>query len=459
MPEEEKLSDVLTKYGVPKNNWPAGPKALNALRNLRLQAHLPAAFHYEGEEWPQIIAERGDENSDELHEALPDFKQLVIRLARNLGDRQYQDGEPVAEDFGELWINRRHTEPDQEAMSEWLANVLEDDERQNADKLVNIQAAVALRPSELEKFCNYRSKLLNRHVACSGQDPTTTMINISPAYSTVDIHHDEDVVASTVYLAKEPTSGQPGSSVAKIWIIWPRRHLHALANRTKSHSYSDTARSLKGGEGAVWFEQHDGESVVLPEDLPHATITVKRCYLIGSGFQGTFIPRAPLILADTSAGVAPSEAITRLVERTKAAFSQPSNLQDQFMHSFLHHLAYNVSALDLSSEGRDQLGRTLAEGWLNKSWCGLCKLLPGSARKVRNIEDGITHADGHLMNFSSFQGFQLSDTDRPATSNLDSTLPSPADSISERWGQASRRYQSSSMSQPEGRRSKRQRSS
>lgn len=340
----------------------------------------------------------------------------------------------------------------------WLANVLEDDERQIADKLINIQATVALHPSQLDRFHQYRSETLQQHSACLGQDPTTTVINISPAHSTVDIHHDDKVVASTAFLAKAPIPGQPDSRVAKIWIIWPRRHLHNLASCAERHSYSDTAHSLKAGEGAMWFEQKDGETVVLPEDVPHATITVRRCYLIGSGFQGTFTPRAPLISADIKAEVGPDEAAIRLVERTEAAFSQPPNLHDQYMHSFLQYLAYNVAALDISREGRNPLIRALAEGWLNMSHCSLCKLL-GLTYKVIDIEDGANHAEGHLMNFV-VPGLHLSfDTDRPAGSNPDGMLPSPANSISDCRDQAAGRYQSSDTSQPESRRSKRQRSS
>lgn len=127
------------------------------------------------------------------------------------------------------------------------------------------------------------------------------------------------------------------------------------------------------------------------------------------------------------------------------------------MHSFLQHLAYNAPALETDQNGRQRLVRTLAEGCINKSWCGLCKLL-GSTHKVRNIEDGIEHAQGHLMNYSFFQGLQLSDTDRPTESNLDDMLPSPANPLPDRLDQASGRCQSSDINQPESRRSKRQRS-
>lgn len=98
IPEEEKLSDVLKKYGVLEKNWPATPKALNALPNFRLQPHLPAAFNYQGEERPQIIADRKGSTLDKRG-GLPDLRHLVVRLSCNVGSRKYQDGEPVADDF------------------------------------------------------------------------------------------------------------------------------------------------------------------------------------------------------------------------------------------------------------------------------------------------------------------------------------------------------------------------
>ncbi|KAI7279029.1 hypothetical protein KC345_g5598 [Hortaea werneckii] len=360
--EDKELSDVLEQYGIPEEYWPATPKALSALPNFRLQPHLPAAFHYAGEERPQVIADRRGSSLGELGKALPDLRQLVVRLSCSVGSRQYQDGEPVADDFGELWIEGKCRVPDKEMLLEWLANVVEDDEKQIADKLLNAQAAVALYLSELDRFRRYRSKLLQRHSACLDQDPMTTVITISPAQSSVDIHYDKSVVASTVFLAKAPTPGQPDSSVAKIWIVWPRLHLYTLGSSAKQRSYSGSPHSLKSGEGAMWFEQNDGETVVLPEDMPHAIIAVKRCYLIRSAFHGRFVPRAPLILADINIGVAPDEAVIRLLERTKAAFSQPPDLHDQYMHSFLQHLAYIIPALESSSVGCGQLVRTLVEG-------------------------------------------------------------------------------------------------
>ncbi|KAI7289653.1 hypothetical protein KC352_g3616 [Hortaea werneckii] len=455
--EEEKLSDVLEKHGIPEKYWPATPKVLSALPNFRLQPHLPAAFHYPGEERPQVIADWKNPSLDQLRKALPDLKHLVVRLSCSVGSRQYQDGEPIADDFGELWIEGKCRVLDKEMLLEWLANVVEDDERQIADKLLNVQAAFALYPSELDNFRRFRSKLLQRHSVCSDQDPTTTVITISPAQSTVDIHYDKSVVVSTVFLAKAPTLGQPDSSVAKIWIVWPRLHLYTLGSSAKQRSYSGTAHSLKSGEGAMWFEQNDGETVVLPEDMPYATIAVKRCYLIRSAFHGTFVPRAPLILADINTGVAPDEAVIRLVERTKAAFRQPPDLHDQYMHSFLQHLAYNVPALESSSDGCGQLVRTLAEGWLNMSRCGLCKLL-GSTYNVRNIDNGVEHANGYLMNFSTPGSRLDGDIDRPTGSNLNDMLPSPTHPVPDRWDHASRRYESSNISQSESRRSKRQRS-
>lgn len=98
-PEEETLSDALRKYGVPEKNWPGTPRALNALLNFRLQPHLPAAFHYEGEERPQIIADQRNQTFDEGGNGLPDLRHLVVRLSCSVGSRQYQDGEPIADDF------------------------------------------------------------------------------------------------------------------------------------------------------------------------------------------------------------------------------------------------------------------------------------------------------------------------------------------------------------------------
>lgn len=269
-------------------------------------------------------------------------------------------------------------------------------------KMLNISPQVAFPPGRLDPYLEAKKFLLHRHSITPSSEDIVTELNITPAFSCVHIHHDEDVVISTARTTKPRTWSASSTSIAKIWIVWPPHHMHTLFEGGSKSSYGDTAYSLGNANGAVWFAQRDGETVVLPGDLAHCTFTLQSCYLLSSSYPGVSLARVPLIPSDIAAGTTEHYAVSRLVKRVESALQGSLDDSRRFMRHFWSESAYNIPVLRRNKSAYDKLIKLLVSHMHRERKCISCEALGivSTGEYVSNAKQHVhLHAENEISNF------------------------------------------------------------
>lgn len=125
--------------------------------------------------------------------------------------------------------------------------------------------------------------------------------NITPQGTATEVHHDSEPRISTTRGYSDTKSDQP----LKLWIIWK-----ASENRRLSTCYSDTASKLENLGFCGYLVQHTGESIMMPANPPHATLSLAPHFLYGQTFNVEGCARDPTSFGlELSAGSKPVEAI------------------------------------------------------------------------------------------------------------------------------------------------------
>lgn len=405
----ERLSDVLLGSGVPQDLWPADQKLLDRLQNYRLLEDRATAFDLPGEVKPRIIRDSGQD------EALPSFEELIVRLACAVGAEKGSGHDVlgnsvvcgkvkcgfVATDSvgqGEFWVLEKHqSSPCAEDIIRWLSNLLEGHDDMRLAKILNLDAETVFPSSTLDRYAAAKDGLLRQLDIPSLWEKARIELNITPAFSSVHIHHDEATVLATVRTVNTRAGQGRDGRIAKIWIIWPPHHIHALSFRGSRTSYSDTIHSLTNAAGAMWFAQRDGETVVLPGDLAHATFTLESCYLIGSSHHELPPARASHMPADIAAGRTELAASMRLVRKVREALTMEFEQSCGFMLSFWSEGVHNIPLLRRNKKAWRMLVKTLREHLRKHGRCVSCAAL-GRDQGPSELQDALCHIKMHASN-------------------------------------------------------------
>jgi hypothetical protein len=139
--------------------------------------------------------------------------------------------------------------------------------------------------------------------------------NITPQGTATEIHHDSDPHISTACGSSDAVPGQP----MKLWIIWK-----ASKNRRLSTCYSDTATALDRLGPCGYLIQREGESLMLPANVPHAAFSLSSHFLYGQTFHVQGRARDPTTFAlELSAGIKLEESIDRVLACYKEGLQDP----------------------------------------------------------------------------------------------------------------------------------------
>jgi len=264
-------------------------------------------------------------------------------------------------------------------------------------KILNLSPQVAFPPGKLDLYFDARNLLLQDLDIIPSLDNSTTELNITPAMSDVPVHHDEDLIISTARTITSHVRPAVERTIAKLWIVWPPGHTHNFSQCSPRTSYGDTAHSLHNADGAVWFVQKDGETVVLPKDLAHATFTIQSCYLLASSCPGVSLARVPLISADMAAGTTESYAVTRLVDTVEAALQRPFDDSRRLMHNFWSESAYNIPSLRRDKIRYSRFVELLTNHMHRERRCISCVVL-GMVSTYEENSDHKRHIESHTKN-------------------------------------------------------------
>lgn len=214
-------------------------------------------------------------------------------------------------------------------------------------------------------------------------------MNVTPTSSVVHIHHDDNIVVSTARAAKD-LHDREALKILKLWMVWPPDHMLTLASIHPRAGYSDTEHSLTQWGGAVWFAQIDGDTVIVPEDLPHSTVTVERCYLIGSTYVNAAPLRPSCIPADMAAGSHPEASARRHLCILKRALTQSQHQSYAFMLNFYKLAHFNLPALRNHHSILEEVIAAIAEDARFLGLCVSCGVLgslPGSPETVDHVRE------------------------------------------------------------------------
>ena len=282
-------------------------------------------------------------------------------------------------------------------MLRWLCSISQAHCDTGLAKVLNLSPHVVFQRSRLEAYVEAKRLLLHRLDSTSTSNCARTELNITPALSSVHVHHDEETVISTVRAIGSCTQPGKGAKIAKIWFVWPSEHMRTLFQRGPDSSYGDTTHSLENANGAVWFAQRDGETVVIPGELAHSTFTLQSCYLISSNYPSLSLQRVPLIPSDMAAGTTECYAVKRLLDRVEAALQTPFDNSRQFMREFWNESAYNIPTLRRNKPAYDRLINILAIHISKEGRCVSCAAL-GIVKNPKNISNPKQHAELHTGN-------------------------------------------------------------
>ena len=279
----------------------------------------------------------------------------------------------------------------------WLSRISQSHDDAHTTKILNLSPQAALPPSRIDLYLEALNLFLRKLDVNARTDNIMTEVNITPARSEVPIHHDEDLVISTARALASHARPAVKRSIVKIWIVWPPGHTHNFSIGGSRISYGDTTHSLHNAEGAVWFAQRDGETVVLPKDLAHSTFTLQSCYLLTSSCPGVSLARVPLISSDIAAGTTESYAVTRLVDTVEAALERPFDDSLRLMRNFWSESAYNLPSLRRDTTRYSRFIKLLTDHMQRERRCISCVVI-GRAVSYEEISDYRRHIESHIKN-------------------------------------------------------------
>jgi hypothetical protein len=143
--------------------------------------------------------------------------------------------------------------------------------------------------------------------------------------------------------------------------------------------------------------QRDGETVVLPGNLAHSTLTLRSCYLLASSCPGVSLARVPLIFSDIAAGTTESYAVTRLIDTVEAALERPFDDSQPLMHDFWSESAYNIPSHRRDKTKYNRFVELLTNHMHKEGRCISCVVL-GMASSYKEISDHKGHIELHTKN-------------------------------------------------------------
>ncbi|GAB7359016.1 hypothetical protein MBLNU230_g5089t1 [Neophaeotheca triangularis] len=252
-----------------------------------------SGFGTEGLYWPRTLPDLGQDA-----QLLP-VEDLLQRCLARLASTKKTD--PTL--GGRLFQNGIESEkPSKRDMFKWVCNVLGRRHQQHPPLIMNIPMT--------GKQGNFASSELWGNTSdfeASNAEAISTWYdhddkaeieradaNLTPRYSLVQAHHDEDLGIFTLRTLQpvgpvSSSNNNPHRTPGKLWIFWPPSQLPAFANHDQ-----DTAYCLHNLHHGVFILQADGETMLVPPYLPHVVFTLETCYLAGSTVQthdGRFLDR------------------------------------------------------------------------------------------------------------------------------------------------------------------------
>jgi len=192
-------------------------------------------------------------------------------------------------------------------------------------------------------------------------------INVCPPGTATDIHHDSDPHISTVCGRSDAVRDQP----MKLWILW-----RASDSRLLPKCYSDTVSALEMLGPCGYLIQFQGESLMLPANVPHAALSLSSHVLYGQTFHVEGHARDPTTFElEFSAGAKASDAIETVLTCYEEGLHDPD---PQIRAIYIDHIVCTMPmervAMRKASKQAyiDRVVEVLREHREFRGVCGLC---------------------------------------------------------------------------------------
>jgi hypothetical protein len=220
---------------------------------------------------------------------LPPFEELVSRLD--------------IDSCRDAWFLEKAIKLKADRFKDFKAHLLE--ETVSKIRLLNVPVTKRMvsRRSQRQHSVMVRERV--QHFYGVGDDHSVELhdatTNVTPRGTATEIHHDSDPHVSTAWGWSGASLQQP----MKLWLLW-----HASESRRLATCYSDTTAALRHLGPCGYLIQYSGESLILPANVPHATLSLSPHYLYGQTFHVEGRARDPTTLElELSARANPLEAI------------------------------------------------------------------------------------------------------------------------------------------------------
>jgi len=191
--------------------------------------------------------------------------------------------------------------------------------------------------------------------------------NICPLGTATDIHHDSDPHISTACGRSDAGRNQP----MKLWILWRASDCRLLPT-----CYSDTVSALEKLGPCGYLVQFQGESLMLPANVPHAALSLSPHILYGQTFHIESRARDPTTFElELSAGANPSDAIETVLTCYEEGLHDPD---PQIRAIYVDHIVCTMQmervAMRKASKQAyiDRVVEVLREHREFRGVCGLC---------------------------------------------------------------------------------------
>jgi len=146
--------------------------------------------------------------------------------------------------------------------------------------------------------------------------------NITLRFATVDVHHDDGIVISTL------------AGGAKLWVVYPPT-THNMSSLARLYSDPDALFevSFSTFQNGILLLQRDGQTVYVPPNCPHFVFTLSSCILYGceitppSVFAGRIKSlRATVASARSSGGKRLHETLTAFIQGLEGALMDTTSV-------------------------------------------------------------------------------------------------------------------------------------
>jgi hypothetical protein len=347
--EPQSVGDWLSLCGIDlsENEIPWPLDKLDQLPNLRA---LP------GETYDQCIAWHIFRSDKSV--CLPSFEMLVPAL--DIGS------------CSDAWFLKKRIKLEENRFANFKVQLLE-------DKITKIRLLNVPIKEEMVKRSSqnrHRAMVLDKVQELYGVERKhpieihDAIANICPPGTAIDVHHDNDSHISTACGRSGAGRDQP----MKLWILW-----RASDCRLLPKCYSDTVSALEMLGPCGYLVQFQGESLMLPANIPHAALSLSSHVLYGQTFHVEGLARDPTTFElELSAGAKPSDAIDTVLTCYEEGLQDPD---PQIRAIYIGHIVCTMSA------ERDSMRQASEEPYISmvvevlkerrnfQGVCGLCNYL------------------------------------------------------------------------------------